>query len=572
MPKDGRNPPAQPDHPTWDPSPIRMMTDQQQREADAQRAQHQQQPGPSGPTIGGREGSSTASGSAPPRKAPPPAKARPSTPPAMRDWVIPRVPNGYIFRVSKLPDHRNTDFVTSSWMDEADRFLLSIIQGPAAMAASKTGSAPWAQYLRRVTSYACMVFGVCSPAVVTDEEAASIPEKDWLRCYSHIVRKYLLTRTGCYLSTASMLVMLGYHDTDVANVSGFGRIKKSITNHLGCKIIDSPNAPRDTDQLAGDFRAGYTVLITDLMYRVGTQSGAHGIRMGLSDMGWDSVEVFRIHDAAAENPLGKFMETLGKVKDYLENEIVDDGQVTVHLWLSLQFLHSSKPPHIVMIENTFKDEFVKAVIDLDQITSRPVMVAINNDSWFNGMDSMTSRLAVELVEKLRLQGILVTSDPRMWRSMYSQFGKQYSTLSVTKKGSLGKTAIWSVIEKNLFRQRVFLRCATNREHVSTMNERASKPEDSGIDVKVLEDMTGPTEVFAIASGEMTSADYAADDSTIFQKGATPNRFTKDKRFKTSWVEPVVGTHELEPIFSDRCMWFWVDKETRTSYAPLAELQ
>ena len=559
MPKDGRNPPSQPDHPAWDPSPIRMMNDQQQREADAQRAQQQQQSGPSGPTIGGRDGSSTASGSAPPRKAPP-AKARPSTPPTMKDWVIPRVPNGYVFRTSKLPDHRNTDFTTSAWMDDADRFLLSIIQGPAAMAASKTGSAPWAQYLRRVTSYACMVFGVCNPAVVTDEEAASIPEKDWLRCYSHIVRKYLLTRTGCYLSTAGMLVMLGHHDTDVSNLSDFGRIKKAITNHLGCKIIDSPTSPKDTDQLAGDFRAGNTVLITDLMFRVGTQSGAHGIRMGLSDMGWDSVEVFKIHEPTAEQPLEKFMETLGKVKNYLENEIVDDGQVTVHLWLSLQFLHNPRPPHLVMIENTFKDDFVKGITDLDQVTSRPVMVAINNDSWFNGMDSVTSRLAVELVEKMRLQGILVTSDPRMWRSMYSQFGKQYPILQTTKKGSLGKTAIWSIIEKNLFRQRVFLRCATNREHVSIMNERAFKPEDSGIDAKVLEDMTGPTEVFAIASGEMTSADYAADDSTIFQKGTTPNRFTKDKRFKTTWVEPVVGTHELEPIFSDRCLWFWVDKE------------
>ena len=342
---------------------------------------------------------------------------------------------------------------------------------------------------------------------MTDEEAASIPEKDWLRCYSHIVRKYLLTRTGCYLSTASMLVMLGHHNADVSNLSDFGRIKKAITNQLACKIIDSPTTPRDIDQLAGDFRAGNTVLITDLMFRVGTQSGAHGIRMGLSDMGWDSVEVFRIHDATAEQPLEKFMETLGKVKNYLKNEIVDDGQVTVHLWLSLQFLHNPKPPHLVMIGNSFKDDFVKEITDLDQITSRPVMVAINNDSWFNGMDSVTSRLAVELVEKMRLQGILVTSDPRMWRSMYSQFGKQYTVLQTTKKGSLGKTAIWSVIEKNLFRQRVFLRCATNREQVSIMNERAFKPEDSGIDVTVLEDMTGPTEVFAIASGEMTSADY-----------------------------------------------------------------
>ena len=480
MPKDGRNPPSQPDHPAWDPQPIRMMNDQQQREADAQRAQQQQQSGPSCSTTGGRDGSSSASGSAPPRKAPP-AKARPSTPPTMKDWVI---PNGYQFRTSSLPDQRNSEFTTSAWMDDMDHFLMSIIQGPAAMAASNKGSAPWAQYLRRVTAYACMVFGVCNPAVVTDESAAAIPEKDWLRCYSHIVRKYMLTRTGCYLSTAGMLMMLGYHDVDVSNQSDLGRVKKAITNPLACKIIDSPTSPRDNDQLAGDFRAGVTILITDLMFRVGTQSGTHGIQMGLNDMGWDNVEVFKIHEAQAERPLEQFLETLEKVKNYLENETVDDGQITVHLWLSLQFLHSPKPPHLVMIESTFKDQFVKGITDLDQVTSRPVMVAINNDSWFNGMDSVTSRFAVELVEKMRLQGILVTSDSRMWRSMYSQFGKQYPILNTTRKGSLGKTAIWSVIEKNLFRQRVFLRCATNRENVSILNEGAFKPEDSGIDTKV----------------------------------------------------------------------------------------
>ena len=215
-----------------------------------------------------------------------------------------------------------------------------------------------------------------------------------------------------------------------------------------------------------------------------------------------------------------------------------------------------------MLENDFKNQFVKGVLDLDQVTSRPLMVAINNDSMFNGVDFVTSRIAEELIEKMRLQGILVTSDQRMWRSMYSQFGKQYSILSTTKKGTLGKTAIWSVIEKNLFRQRVFLMCATNREHVSVLNEGAFKPDESGIIAKVLEDMTGPTEAFKIAGGEMTPGDYANDDTTIFQRGpgTAVNRFTKDKRFKTSWVEPVVGTHELEPVVSDRCMWFTIDKE------------
>ena len=86
---------------------------------------------------------------------------------------------------------------------------------------------------------------------------------------------------------------------------------------------------------------------------------------------------------------------------------------------------------------------------------------------------------------------------------------------------------------------------------------------SGINAKVLEDMTGPTEAFKIASGEMTPGDYANDDTTIFQRGpgTAVNRFTKDKRFKTRWVEPVVGTHELEPVVSDRCMWFTIDKES-----------
>ena len=62
-------------------------------------------------------------------------------------------------------------------MDENGSFLLSIIQGPAAAGPHVSG---WAQYLRRVTAYGCMVFGVCNNNVVTDADAARISEKDWL--------------------------------------------------------------------------------------------------------------------------------------------------------------------------------------------------------------------------------------------------------------------------------------------------------------------------------------------------------------------------------------------------------
>ena len=93
-------------------------------------------------------------------------------------------------------------------------------------------------------------------------------------------------------------------------------------------------------------------------------------------------------------------------------------------------------------------------------------------------------------------------------------------------------------------------CVTNREHVSALNEGAYKPDQSGIDPALLREVTGPTQVFKIASGEMTPEDYAAADAAVFQKGppdgAPTTRFNKDKRYKARWVEPMVQIQELEP--------------------------
>ena len=238
----------------------------------------------------------------------------------------------------------------------------------------------------------------------------------------------------------------------------------------------------------------------------------------------------------------------------------DLGQATVHVWLSLQFLHDVKPPHNVVVPSSFQKEFIQCLTELDQASSRPVIVAINTDSLFNGMDSITSRLAVELTESLKREGVMVTTDQRMWRSMHSQFGNQFSPLRATRKGTLGKNAIWSVIEKNLFRQRVFLMCASNRDHVSTLNEGAYRPKHSGVNAEMLADVTGATQVFRIASGDMTPDDYAKGDVPIYQKGtstagSTTTRFNKDKRHKAQWVEPIARSHELEPEESFNCYWF-----------------
>eukprot|EP00435_Cladocopium_sp_Y103_P031471 s3097_g8.t1 len=409
-----------------------------------------------------------------------------------------------------------------------------------------------------------MVFGVCNPRVVTDEESTKISEIDWLRCYSHLVRTQALARTGSYLSTASLLMMLGKHDTEVANRSGLALVKKNIINSLACKIVETPFNPRISDALAGDFRSGTTILITDLMYRIKTQTGTHDLGIGLGDeLSWD-VDLFKIHESLKIRPIDKFVDVLSAVEDHLEHEVRDEGNVTVDIWLSLQFLHEERPPHDVILENNFTIRFVKAVTDLDAKTSRPILVTLNGDSMFNCMDSITSRLARELADNLRSKGILVATDQRLWRSMYANFGRQFPIMHTQRKGTLGKTAIWAVIEKNLFRQRVFLMCATNREYVSTLNERAYKPEESGIDPALLRNATGPTKTFAIAGGEMQDDDYAQTDATVFQKKdpTTSTRFTRDKRYKVHWVESTLPLNELEPCPESGSYWFPVTKEDK----------
>ena len=354
-------------------------------------------------------------------------------------------------------------------------------------------------------------------------------------------------------------MMLGKNDKEVAHLSGMGETVKKICNPLACEIVENPRTQKNSDVLSGKFRQGSTFLITDLAHHISTSTGRHDLGMGLHDMGWN-IELFKIHEAEAAQPIGKLRETVNNVIEHLSHGLNDLGQATVHVWLSLQFLHDVKPPHNVVVPSSFQKKFIQCLTELDQASSRPVIVAINTDSLFNGMDSITSRLAVELTESLKREGVMVTTDKRMWRSMHSQFGNQFSPLRATRKGTLGKNAIWSVIEKNLFRQRVFLMCASNRDHVSTLNEGAYRPKHSGVNAEMLADVTGATQVFRIASGDMTPDDYAKGDVPIYQKGtstagSTTTRFNKDKRHKAQWVEPIARSHELEPEESFNCYWF-----------------
>ena len=145
--------------------------------------------------------------------------------------IIPALPEGIIEVLSVNEDYADTKVRTRHWRDLADTtFVLSLMQGPAAAANYITA---WGQYLRRVTSYACMCFGVVSTNLVTNDAACKVPEDEWLRMYHYITQKFDIAKSGSYLTVARMMVMLGHNDNEVANASDVGGIKKNLTNPLG---------------------------------------------------------------------------------------------------------------------------------------------------------------------------------------------------------------------------------------------------------------------------------------------------------------------------------------------------
>ena len=138
--------------------------------------------------------------------------------------------------------------------------------------------------------------------------------------------------------------------------------------------------------------------------------------LGQGYLNWDGrSHSSRFTSPLAQRPTDKFIDTLDKVGKFLDGDVNDDGNVKIHLWLSLQFLHAEKLPFPVILEQDFYERFINAIVDLDGKTTRPILVTLSGDSMFNDLDSVTSSLASELAGLLKGKGIMVTTDQRIWR-------------------------------------------------------------------------------------------------------------------------------------------------------------
>ena len=131
----------------------------------------------------------------------------------------------------------------------------------------------------------------------------------------------------------------------------------------------------EADELSAKFREGTTILITDLMYRVGMLQLTNDIGMGLLDMGWQ-ISIFKIHECEGARPLEKLADAISKAKTLLQSKARVGEALTVHVWLWMQFAMEAKSPFLLLTGANFVENLAGELYYLDLEASRPIFVSL----------------------------------------------------------------------------------------------------------------------------------------------------------------------------------------------------
>ena len=164
---------------------------------------------------------------------------------------------------------------------------------------------------------------------------------------------------------------------------------------------------------------------------------------------------------------------------------------------------------------------------------------------------------------LKTKGVFVSTAVQMWRGMFTVAGHQFRVIKKAKDQFLGKGVIWSVIERQLFRQRVFLMCASDRVKIDQLDERAHRAEESGINMERLKIVTGPPTLFNAFQGTDPSQKMSEDawkELSGHQDRENSSRARRFQKRKAAWIDAEMAPTDLEPREDNNVYWFPVDTE------------
>ena len=232
-------------------------------------------------------------------------------------------------------------------VDTMNEFALSHVQGPMANSAQST----WRQYLRRVATYTCLCFGLANARGIADN-SYTYSDLEWLRIYNAAVKRGGMLHQNYYLSVGSMTVMVNMNDDLQATDREYVKWKRGLMSGIGGTIEERPLVRKEKDVLAGKFRFGKTILITDLVCKCSSNArGMTNIQYGLDEMGY-AVTVIDINSFKSVTRAQKFLDAVEHLKRNVMPNIAAEENVTIHFWISFAFLITDhRPPPILRPQN-----------------------------------------------------------------------------------------------------------------------------------------------------------------------------------------------------------------------------
>ena len=318
-------------------------------------------------------------------------------------------------------------------------------------------------------------------------------------------------------------------------------------------IVDSPSVRKQTDELAGKFRFGKTILITDLNYKCQSNSrGTTNIQYGLDEMGY-VVTLIDINSFKSVTRAQKFLDAVEHLNKVVLPDIATEENVTIHFWVSFAFLITDTHPYHVWVEGNYAERFAEAIRSVDKLATRPIFVSLCKDPRFHGIRSGIQDVAMDSADALRSFGIMVTTDDGMWRLMYGHAGNHYMN-NQNKPERLG---VFATMEKFLFRQRVLLMCSLNVEAAKGLNDMVKESSlRVGINLEMMENVLKEPMSLLIGTGGGVPDTASTGSNCPGTVGG--GRRSHVEYEKAPWIEATVRSILPEPSADMHDMWFYVD--------------
>ncbi|CAL1137578.1 unnamed protein product [Cladocopium goreaui] len=188
---------------------------------------------------------------------------------------------------------------------------------------------------------------------------------------------------------------------NVGTLRGRNPWERSPTPHGASDLDDIKK--REKDELAGKFRFGKTILITDLNYRCQSHSrGTTNIQYGLDELGY-VVTVIDINSFKSVTRAQKFLDAVEHLIKDVMPDIAAEENMTIHFWISFAFLVTDTHPYHVWVERNYAERLAEAIRRVDKLATRPIFVSLCKDPRFHGIRSGIQDIAIDSADILRCE-------------------------------------------------------------------------------------------------------------------------------------------------------------------------